>query len=193
MAATDLWNNFGFYGARGVPGGEALVYELNRIIREGGIKSPVTSRRGLAARLRYLDGKAGRQALRDAGVSDQRVKTWKAGGKPNTASRQKIENAYWTRRRENVLKSGWLKRLLNNAGAGRLVEIHPVNQSSVVPGRQRDLNSRSITVRYVWDQLVDAYEDRDLEAMDDVWEDIIGDLDSDYAAYAYVDQVLISA
>ncbi|MET9603397.1 hypothetical protein ABZZ45_37535, partial [Streptomyces sp. NPDC006459] len=57
------WGDWGKYDARGVKGGQALILELNRIVHSSGITSPVTSRRGLAARLRYLDSPAGRQAL----------------------------------------------------------------------------------------------------------------------------------
>lgn len=48
-------------------------------------------------------------------------------------------------------------------------------------------------VRYVWDDLVDAWAARDENTLDEMWDDIITDLDSDYAAYAYVSCVGISA
>ncbi|MFC9491093.1 hypothetical protein ACFTZM_34175, partial [Streptomyces hydrogenans] len=57
-------------------GGEALIQELNRIVYTSGVSSPVTSKRGLSARLRYLDSKAGRDALRDQGVSPRTLRTW---------------------------------------------------------------------------------------------------------------------
>ncbi|MET7543148.1 hypothetical protein [Streptomyces sp. NPDC005507] len=68
------------------------------------------------------------------------------------------------------------------------------HQSSVTPGRERPtLTDRSITVRYLWSDLVDAWADQDQNAIDEIWDDIITDLDSDYAAYAYVSSVGIGA
>jgi hypothetical protein len=187
-----LWTNFGYYGAQGIPGPEALVYEINRIIHASGISSPVTTARGLAARLRYLDSPAGRAELARQGVTARRLREWAAGrARPSRASLAKIDAAYWTRRRENMIRSGSLKRLLDNNGRGRTVEIHPVDQSTVTPTRRRDLQQRTVQVRYVWSDLVDAYAAQDLAVIDEVWDDILADLDSDFTAYAYVSGVFI--
>ncbi|MFF0477630.1 hypothetical protein [Streptomyces sp. NPDC004284] len=90
-------------------GGEALVLELNRIVHTSGIASPVTSGRGLNARLRSLD------------------------------------------------------------------------------------SQRTITVRYIWTDLVNAWANRDQNLVDEIWDDVISDLGSAYAAYAYVTSVGIGA
>ncbi|MEK0097353.1 hypothetical protein WDA79_02320 [Streptomyces sp. A475] len=45
----------------------------------------------------------------------------------------------------------------------------------------------------MWADLVDAWATQDANLMDEIWDDIITDLDSDYAAYAYVSSVGISA
>jgi hypothetical protein len=178
-------------------GGEALVLELNRIVYGSGISSPVTSRRGLAARLRYLDSPAGRAALAEQGVAARTVRSWMKGKgsiSPTAESRRRIDAAYWERRRENLIRSGWLKRHLDNDGRGRRMEIYPVDQSQVPAERRRPtLSQRSITVRYVWDDLVDAWARKDADLIDEVWDDVISDLDSDYAAYAYVSSVGIGA
>ncbi|MEU3756395.1 hypothetical protein AB0H17_27150 [Streptomyces olivoreticuli] len=193
MGASDLWNNFGYYGAKGITGAEALAYEINRVVHESGISSPVTTKRGLSARLRYLDSAAGRDAMREQGITDRALKSWMSGkASPSRASREKLDSAYWTRRRENLIRSGQLKKLLDNNGAGRRMEIFPIDQSQVVTGRVRpNVTERSISVRYLWNDMVDAWAAKDLEALDEVWDDIICDLDSDYAAYAYVSAVSI--
>ncbi|MEV6426043.1 hypothetical protein [Streptomyces sp. NPDC051662] len=172
-------------------GAEALSREIARIVHESGIKSPVTSKRGFNARLRYLDSTAGRAALRAQGVTPRTLRSWATGkASPSRASREKVDNAYWDRRRENLLDSGQLKKLLNNDGRGRRMEIYPVDQSTVDEKRKRPtLQQRSIQGRYFWDDLVDAWEAKDDSLMDEIWEDIINDLDSDYAAYAYVSSV----
>ncbi|MEV8628593.1 hypothetical protein [Streptomyces sp. NPDC051079] len=198
--SPDLWSQWGEFGkfnARGMKGGEALILELNRIVYSSGISSPITTKRGLSARLRYLDSPAGRTALREQGVSARTIRSWmKSKGKvtPTAANRDRIDSAYWTRRRENLVRSGWLKRHLDNEGRGRRMEIYPVDQSHVPTERARPtLSQRSITVRYVWGDLVDAWAAQDANLVDEIWDDVISDLDSDYAAYAYVSSVGIGA
>ncbi|MEU2455854.1 hypothetical protein ABZ605_37915 [Streptomyces sp. NPDC012765] len=188
------WGDWGKYDARGVKGGEALILELNRIVHSSGITSPVTSRRGLAARLRYLDSPAGRQALTEQGVTPRTLRSWMKGkATPSPANRERVDRAYWERRRENLIRSGWLARHLDNGGRGRRMEIYPVDQSHVDNKFQRPLSDRSITVRYIWGDLVKAWADRDEPLIDEIWDDVISDLDSDYAAYAYVSSIGIGA
>ncbi|MFF8604270.1 hypothetical protein ACF065_35305 [Streptomyces sp. NPDC015232] len=196
--SPDLWSRWGEFGkfnTRGMKGGEALILELNRIVHSSGIASPVTTNRGLKARLRYLDSAPGRQALKQQGVSDRTIRSWMKGkSKPSKANLERINSAYWSRRRENLIRSGWLKRHLDNDGRGRRMEIYPVDQSQVDERfRRPGLSQRSITVRYVWSDLVDAYADQNEDLVDEIWDDVISDLDSDYNAYAYVSSVGIGA
>ncbi|MFI8823925.1 hypothetical protein [Streptomyces sp. NPDC053431] len=189
------WGDFGKFETRGMKGGEALILELNRIVYSSGISSPVTSKRGLSARLRYLDSAAGRQALKDQGVSARTIRSWMRGrSKPSKANLQRIDSAYWARRRENLIRSGWLKRHLDNDGRGRRMEIYPVDQSHVPEQRFRsNVSQRTLTVRYIWGDLVDAYADQNEDLVDEIWDDVISDLDSDYNAYSYVSSVGIGA
>ncbi|MFJ3679984.1 hypothetical protein ACIPPN_30855 [Streptomyces diastaticus] len=191
--ASDLWGEFGKYHAQGRKGAQALGEEIERIAREGGIASPVTSSRGLRARLRYLDSPAGRRALAEQGVSDRLRRAWAAGRNPSRAKLAAVDAAYWDRRRANLIRSGALKRLLDNEGRGRRIEIHPVDQSAVPEKRKRVISQRTVTARYIWDDAVDAWESGDLDALDEIWDDVISDLDSDYSAYAYVGSIGISA
>ncbi|MFF0561525.1 hypothetical protein [Streptomyces sp. NPDC004266] len=176
-------------------GGEALILELNRIVYSSGISSPVASKRGLSARLRYLDSPAGRAALKEQGVTARTIRSWMTGkATPTKANRERIDSAYWGRRRENLIRSGWLKRHLDNHGRGRRMEIYPVDQSQVPAERSRPtLQQRSITVRYIWGDLVDAWASQDADTVDEIWDDVISDLDSDYNAYAHVSSVGIGA
>ncbi|MEU8763845.1 hypothetical protein [Streptomyces sp. NPDC048659] len=198
--SPDLWSRWGEfrrYDAQGMKGGEALILELNRIVYSSGIASPITTKRGLTARLRYLDSAAGRAALREQGVSPRTIRSWmRTKGKvtPTAANRERVDTAYWFRRRENLIRSGWLKRHLDNEGRGRRMEIYPVDQSRVPAERRRPtLSQRSITVRYVWGDLVDAWAQQDAATVDEIWDDVISDLDSDYNAYSYVSSVGIGA
>ncbi|MFJ5099342.1 hypothetical protein [Streptomyces sp. NPDC088557] len=178
-------------------GGEALAAELNRIVYSSGISSPVTSKRGLSARLRYLDSKAGREALRQQGVSPRTVRSWMAGKgnvAPTARNLAKIDSAYWTRRRENVVRSGWLGRHLDNNGQGRRMEIHPVDDRAVpTEYRRREISQRTVTLRYVGEDLAKAWAEQDQDGLDEIWDDVLTELDSDYNAYAYVSSVGINA
>ncbi|WP_372481840.1 hypothetical protein [Streptomyces fuscigenes] len=202
--ASELWPAWQQFGAQGKKGAEALMAEVDRLVREGGITSPITTHRGLNARLRYLSSPAGKKALQEHGVSPRLLRSWKAGRHPSAAKRDAVEKAYQERRRANLIRSGALVRLLNNDGQGRRIEIYPVDQSHVLGGysagpgtggraRHNVDQVRSIQGRYIWDDVVAAYADGDVDAMDDIWLDVIQDLDSMYAAYAYVSSISIGA
>ncbi|WP_432106055.1 hypothetical protein [Streptomyces sp. bgisy091] len=56
------------------------------------------------------------------------------------------------------------------------MEINPVDQSGVERRHQRDVASRSINVRGVWDRAVDAWLEEDLAELDAIWDQIIEDI-----------------
>ncbi|MFJ1838940.1 transcriptional regulator [Streptomyces sp. NPDC088175] len=183
------WGDFGQYGADGVSGAEALGIAMEGMVR--GIASPVDSDRGLAARLNYLTkSDAGYEAMDRAGVhvSPRTLMAWLAEERtPNKANLARLDAAYWDLRRRNVGQD--LKNRLNNGGRGTRVEINPVNQARVQQKRQRDLSSRSVSVRGVWDRAVDAWMDDDLEELDAVWDEILDLIGSDYDGYSYVSSI----
>jgi hypothetical protein len=187
------WIDFGVFGARGMPGWAALAQQLQEVVRATGVTSPITTRRGLAARLRYLDSPAGRAALAEAGVTVRPVvvRAWRAGlRRPRPATLDRVERAYLERRASNMIRSGALERHFDRAGAGTRMEIHPVDQTQVRVPRRRDLATRSVTVRYVWGDLVRAWGEGDQATMDEIWDSIINDLvGSDYDSYSYVSGV----
>lgn len=201
--STDGWRNFGLYGAAGDPGnihggvalGRALEDALERMIVEGGVKSPVTTRRGLTARMRYLTNtKAGPQALADAGITASRstVRAWTLGTRsPRPANLEAIDTAYWNLRARNVMANpAALKQHLDRGGRGTTMEIHPINQNVVHAPRRRDnLRMRRLQIRYIWDDAVDAMIANDLPALEDAWDDVTAELDSDWGAYTYVSHV----
>ncbi|MFF3547617.1 hypothetical protein ACFYXD_38020 [Streptomyces platensis] len=193
---TDYgWGEWQKYGARGMRGEDALSAELDRIVHEHGIKSPVTTPRGVSARLNYLKSPAGREEMQRMGISERAVKSWVAGKAfPSTANRERLDRAYWSFRRENLIRTGQLEKILNDGGRGSRIEIYPVDQSQVIPGRERPtVQQRSIQGRYLWGPLVEAWAAGDVAGMADVWFDVIQELDSDYGAYEYVSAVGIGA
>jgi hypothetical protein len=181
------WEEFGKYGADGIPGWLALARQLDDLIT--GPVSPVTNARGLGARLNYLlNRKGGMDALRKAGVTvkDKTIEGWfEKKTTPRKADLARIDSAYWDLRRRNAAPS--LKARLRNEGRSRTVEIHPVDQSHVQQGRSREIAHRQVSLfGDIWDDMVDAWVDADQEALDTIWDEVITDLGSDYDAYSYV-------
>jgi hypothetical protein len=183
------WKDFGRYGAKGAPGAEALGIAMEGMVR--GVASPVDSERGLAARLNYLTkSDAGYEAMDRAGVhvSPRTLMAWLAEERtPNRANLARLDAAYWDLRRRNVAAD--LKHRLNNGGRGTRVEINPVNQTGVDDRYRRDLSSRSVNVRGVWDRAVDAWMDDDLDELDAVWDEVLDLIGSDYDGYSYVSSI----
>ncbi|MFK4272519.1 hypothetical protein [Streptomyces milbemycinicus] len=205
--STDGWKNFGKYGANLDPGnihgkyalGRALEDALERMIIHGGIKSPASTRRGLMARMKYLTTTSGgAQAMADAGITATRptIRAWTKGKqRPRPENAEAIDTAYWNLRAANILANpGALKQHLNRGGQGTKVEIHPINQDVVLPTRRRDnLRVRRFQVRYVWDAAVDALVAGDIAELEQIWDDIIAELDSDWGAYTYVAHIGLGA
>ncbi|MCG7527380.1 transcriptional regulator [Streptomyces sp. OfavH-34-F] len=185
-------HEFGKYGATGIKGHEALAHRLDALADF--ITTPVTTRRGLMARLRYLTRTPhARAAARDAGltVTDRTLKAWLAGTRnPTKRNLARIETAYRTVRRRNVAR--YLLARLNRAGRGTRVEIHPLNQSGVTPPRQRVVEFRTLNIRH-WEALVDAWSTGDDRALDDAWTDQITDLGSQWGQYEYVTNIGFAA
>ncbi|MFB8029484.1 MULTISPECIES: transcriptional regulator [unclassified Streptomyces] len=183
------WMDLGMFNAHGVPGADALGAAIENMVT--GIASPVDTDRGLAARLRYLTKTdAGYEAMDRAGihVSPRTLMAWLAEERtPNGANLNRLDAAYWDLRRRNVATD--LKHRLNNDGRGTRVEINPVDQSRVENKHQRDVASRNINVRGVWDRAVDAWIDDDIEELDAIWDEIIQDLGSEYDAYSNVSSI----
>lgn len=188
----DRTRQFGLYGAHGEKGSQAAARVLDRLALEGGIASPVTSRRGLRARLRYLDSAPGRRALQAAGitVTPRTLKRWQRGEqRPNAANLARLDAAYTAHRRRNVARH-LLRRL--NARGGTRVEIHPLDQSAVTDPRRRSLEFRRLRIRR-WDAIVIAWQAGDEAALADAWETEIVDLGSEWGKYEYVTSVGFAA
>lgn len=185
--------DFGKYGARGVKGYEAVARQLDALA--GFIATPITTRRGLLARLHYLTRTDhAREAAREAGltVTDRTLKAWLDGKRqPSKPNLQLIEDAYRMVRRRNVAR--YLLARLNREGRGTRVEFHPLNQSQVPRPRQRALSFRSLNVRH-WDRIIRAWAAGDTEALDEAWiSDAVVDLGSEWGQYEYVTTIGFAA
>ncbi|NBE54452.1 transcriptional regulator [Streptomyces boluensis] len=187
----DRTRDFGKYGATGIEGGEALARQLDRLA--DGIASPVTTRRGLHAHVRYLTKTPrARAAARAAGltVTDRTLKAWLTGKRtPTKRNLERIEQAYWTVRRENVAR--YLLKRLESRGGTR-VEIHPLNQSRVDRRYQRVLEFRTLNIRK-WKRIVTAWAAGDRAGLQDEWCDEILALGSQWRQYVHVTTVGFAA
>jgi DNA-binding transcriptional regulator YdaS (Cro superfamily) len=183
--------DFGRFGAVGVKGSEAVARQLDALA--GFVTTPITTRRGLMARLRYLTRTPhALAAAREAGltVTDRTVRAWLAGRRsPSPASLRQIETAYRTVRRQNVAR--YLLRRLQ-AGGGTRVEIHPLDQSQVAGPHRRAIAFRALNVRR-WDAIVTAWAAGDLAALDRAWTDVIVDVGSQWGQYDYVSNIGFAA
>lgn len=181
----------GGLGASGIPGGKAIAERLTELAQ--GVKSPVDTDRGLAARLRYLTkSSAGYDAMNAAGidVTPRTLMSWLAEERtPNRANLAKIDAAYTDLHNRNMAAS--LKKRLDNSGRGTRIEIHPIDQTAVLPGHQRELQIRKVNIRPPgWGQLVDQWAAGDIDAMNDTWQVLAADtLGTDWNAYNMVDHI----
>ncbi|GLW48875.1 hypothetical protein Stsp02_45370 [Streptomyces sp. NBRC 14336] len=184
---------FGKYGASGIKGYEAAARQLDALA--GFIATPITTRRGLLARLHYLTRTPhAREAAREAGltVTDRTLKAWLAGRRnPSRKNLQHVETAYRAVRRRNVAR--YLLARLNRQGRGTRVEFHPLNQSQVDRPRQRVVTYRTLNVRR-WDRIVEAWAAEDDAALDEAWvSDATVDLGSEWGQYEYVTNIGFAA
>ncbi|SBT92091.1 hypothetical protein GA0115233_103960 [Streptomyces sp. DI166] len=184
---------FGKYGASGIKGYEAAARRLDALA--GFIATPITTRRGLLARLHYLTRTPhARQAARQAGltVTDRTLKAWLEGRRnPLRKNLQNVEAAYRAVRRHNVAR--YLLARLNRQGRGTRVEFHPLNQSQVDGPRQRVVTYRTLNVRH-WDRIVEAWAAEDEAALDEAWvSDATVDLGSEWGQYEYVTNIGFAA
>ncbi|MGW0163546.1 hypothetical protein ACWDUN_29915 [Mycobacterium sp. NPDC003323] len=178
-------------GAKGIPGGQAISDRLTELAE--GVKSPVTTDRGLSARLRYLTkSSAGYDAMNQAGidVTARTFMAWLAEEQtPNKANLAKIEAAYTDLHNRNMAAS--LRKRLDNNGRGTRIEIHPIDQTGVPVEQQRDLRVRKVNVRPAdWHQLIDQWAAKDLDAMNSTWQHLAADsLGTDWHAYESVSHI----
>ncbi|MFE2708908.1 transcriptional regulator [Streptomyces mirabilis] len=186
-------NDFGKFGARGIKGHEAVARQLDAFA--GFVATPVTARRGLLARLRYLTrSERARAAAPEAGVTvtDRTLKAWPDGRRsPSRKDLRNIESAYLQVRRRNVAR--YLLGRLNQEGRGTRVEFHPLNQSQVTRPHHRVVEFRTLNVRH-WDRIVEAWAAADDQAFDGAWiNEAVVDPGSQWGRYEYVTTIGFAA
>lgn len=182
--------DFGQHGATGLRSSIAAAHVLDTLA--GGITSPVTTRRGLTARLRYMTrSDHARNLMVGEGLNPgpKTLTKWLDGTQePKPSNLILIDQAYRRMRRHNVARY-LLQRL--NAMGGTRVEIHPADDTFVQERHRRpDKKMRKINIRR-WDHIVGAWADGAWEKgnetpLDDAWIDELSDaIGSDWGAYEH--------
>ncbi|MGC5264093.1 transcriptional regulator [Streptomyces cyaneofuscatus] len=182
--------DFGQYKATGMRSSIAAAHVLD--VLAGGITSPVTTRRGLTARLRYMTrSDHARSAMVSEGLdpSPKTLTKWLDGTQePKPSNLTLIDRTYRRMRRHNVARY-LLQRL--NAGGGTRVEIHPADDTFVQERHRRpDKKVRKVNFRR-WDHIVAAWADGAWDKgnetpLDDAWiDELSAAIGSDWGAYEY--------
>lgn len=180
------------HGKYGESGGRKIGEAFDRFAADSYFRSSPDSERGFEARLRYLlQHGGGAEAMHAQGLrpTTGRVVDWLTGDvRPTRQTRARMDAAYRQVRRRNVARA--LKQKLST---GRRVTVEPLPASRVPADqrrRQAQFSDREVTIRPSgWNGLVDAWEDDDLEGLDDEWMDIAGDMGSPPEAYYEVGHV----
>lgn len=154
-------------------------------MRQRGIASPVTSKLGLSARLRYLDSPVGRDALWEAGSGSASCASGPAvvprsPGKSVSSARRPTRRTGTAARTASCGAGGSIgtEQLRARDTDGDLPRRPVPREAQVSVPR---VSQGSIRVRYGWD---DTFADGADGTLDDIWDDVIADLDSDWVAHA---------
>ncbi|WP_157874522.1 hypothetical protein [Streptomyces sp. AcH 505] len=184
---------FGQLGAEGIEGGRALAESLDRRTFEYDVSWRRSEEERLAQAVKYLmTKKSGPDTLRAYGITaDTGTLTalLSAEQTPVPGQQQRLEQAFRALRRHNVAPhlTGVLDRK-RGARRGTRIEIHPVYQEGVQPSHRRDLRVRHKNI-WRWKPIVQAWAAQDSLVMEDLWQELISDMDSDYRSYQYVGHI----
>lgn len=142
------------------------------------VKSPISTPRGLAARLRYLTASSkGYDALARQGISSGRnLYAWLAEERaPNPQNRAAIDRAYRLHRAHNLR----IIERLDNHGRGAVVDVEWYR------------GDRYFTIRD-WVRYVEPWALGDIDTMQDEWEQDVDDSDRELATTSRIDHIGIS-
>jgi hypothetical protein len=179
---------FGQLGAQGVEGGRALAISLDRRTFDD-VEWRRSDEEHLQRAVKYLARKAGGAgAMQAHGITADPVSLtdWLSQAHtPSPDRQQRLQLAFRELRRHNIAPH--LTRVLN-ADGGTRIEIHPVDQEYVETRYVRYLRARNKNI-YRWNAIVQAWARQDSMALEDLWQGVISDMDSDYRKYEYVEHI----
>jgi len=159
-----------------VHGGEALGERLtelreqvaDRVAREG-------MRQGWHAQLSQLTSTArGRATAERAGFTVRSLREWLSEDRtPTKSNRAAIERAYIEDRKTGRSKAidQELRQQLSNPPRGTRIEVY-TEDAPDTPRRQPTVDPDR------WDEILDAFEDDDYDDLENIWEDIVDDMDT---------------
>ncbi|MFI6771140.1 helix-turn-helix domain-containing protein [Streptomyces sp. NPDC050355] len=186
-SSIDGYAPNGAFGAKGTPLGRAVAEFLDEAAagRQRGIKSPITTRRGLKARLNQL-GK-NRELAAQHGIKPRDLNDWAKGRRnPRKASLDKIERAYQETLAHRSAAGRRAVRREFDRGRGATIQVTPLDQRAVPQQRRRDIPEAEIRItQYRWGPMLDAWENDDYDAMEDLAYEAMEE-GGEYLVYAWV-------
>ncbi|MEU5157776.1 MULTISPECIES: hypothetical protein [Actinomycetes] len=162
----------GALGAAGTPLGRAVAEFLDEAAagRQRGVKSPITTRRGLDARLRQLNEH--RDIAIQHGVKLSSLNNWTNGRRDprkRKASLEKIERAYQAVLAQRSTAGRRAVRKEFDRGRGANIQVTPLNQAAVREKHRRVIQPGEIRIsEYRWAPLLKAWERGDYDEMEDL-------------------------
>lgn len=176
---------FGQFGAEGVKGGRALARSLDERTFDHDVEWRRSEEECLQRAVTYLTRKTGGPAALQAHGIQEDLGTliaWLDGpAAPNTDQRRWLEEAFRDLRRRNIAPS--LIHQLNARGGTR-IEFTGAAQDAVQDRHRREERLRKKNI-YRWDDIVHAWARQDWLLLQELWLDVIGDMD-DYSRYESV-------
>ncbi|MEU9015710.1 transcriptional regulator [Streptomyces sp. NPDC048479] len=176
---------FGELGAKGLEGGRALAASLDRRTFDD-VAWVRSDEEHLQQAVKYLAAKTGAAAAlqaHDITADPAALTAWRKGHRtPSPEEKQRLIPAFRDLRRRNI--APYLTRVLN-ADSGTRIEIHPVDQEVVETRHRRYLRVRLKNI-YRWNAIGQAWAQQDFLLLEELWRDVISDMDSDYRKYEYV-------
>lgn len=181
----------GLRGAEGLEGGRALAASLDQRTFEDDVDWRRSEAECLVRNLRYLLRKTGGPAaMEEYGLTaaPEALAAWLEGAStPFPEQERQLESAFRSLRRRNIAPS--LTRTLD-AGGGTRIQIAPVDQVGVEARYRRDLRVRYKNI-YRWGPIVRAWAAQDSMELDQLWEEVITDMGSDYRKYQCVESISV--
>ncbi|MGW5818070.1 hypothetical protein [Streptomyces noursei] len=183
----------GALGASGTPLGRAVGEFLDEAAasRQRGVKSPITTRRGLNARINQLNKH--RDVAAQHGIKPRSLREWGKGDRtPRKSSLDKIERAYQAVLAQRSAAGRRSIRREFDRGRGATIQVTPLNQQSVRRKFQRDIQPGEVRIsEYRWRPMLDAWEEGDYDQMERLAYEAMEE-GGEYLVYAWVGSAAVA-
>lgn len=180
----------GALGARATHGGRAVAADLNAMAASGNQIENTADVQAAARRLSEQYG-SDTAAARATGIPRETIRNWRRGllrRMPRGGNLSKLRTAQTAvphRERRAI-------RDQVDQGRGARIEVSGADQRGVRTQHRRDLPDQVIRVSPAnWSRMLDAWEDDDYDAMDDIWDEALDDA-GEYMSYSAVSSARVA-